>query len=297
MYYLCDDGNGDETDFVNSSLSISDQFKLNNQFKLANKERIKDITHLPNGLLVMVVCNSRLLITCDVHGEGQNTVPLNNFPCNIAAVDNDTVVVSLLGLPLHHITFVVVSVIDIKKGHIRNIGTFKSRDADSFPILYANDRLFIHSNYGEISVIDLLGNTKKKLALKDDMTILSSMCYDFNTDNIYGTTFVAPDLIRINRQGVCKSVFDFSSYDFAIPRNVCVDNKSGVLVTCQRKTQRHSKYHVYRIIPGSKSIRELISLPLSWELLYPCISYHLPSNTIIIACGPTISVYKTTDGK
>lgn len=240
---------------------ISDRLELTGKFDLRRPHSAEDVKVLQTGRLVICDRYVKQLITCSVNGEQMNRIVVNGYPLCIAVIDDWNVAVSLLTLDTvgNRLRQFEITLVDIKELCVkRNVGRFPCM-ISSCLVTFGNSKLFVHATSGEIEVMDMdkFGRMKEKILFSNSSLILSDMSYIQKSDLICGMSLEGENIISINVDGICTSIYEFKDF-LLFDRQLAIDIEGNYIVFCCRKKFK-SSYKVYEISRDLKSCEQLLS--------------------------------------
>ena len=247
-------------------------------------ERMTGSTFMPSGDLLICDRNAKLVKLFDPAFTAVSKLQLPSNPWDVASVKNAQ---ALISMPfIMKLQFIVTR--PSMKAKAKQCITL---DRKCFGIAVADDRIFVSCSdapgNGEIRILDMAGNLKKKLGIcEDGTTLLVNPLYILHVRE--SNTVIASEYGK--REIVCLTKDGKIQFRYTVPggglRGMIVDKDENIYVCDENKNC------IYAITEAGTKHETLLEIPPSDGNKPTSISYRSSDDTLIVTCWKTILVYK-----
>ncbi|CAC5366281.1 unnamed protein product [Mytilus coruscus] len=236
-------------------------------------EGVTGITILGSNTLIFCDIITKKVHFCDENNSYKSSISLSYEPWDISVIPGTTTAV-MSSRSESYIQF-----IDLKKRKMLN--KVKVKQSECFGVHATTHSIFVGSKRGQIYVLDLRGNVKRMINLKDTdhyinyISVCSdgNICYSFNNE-----------VHCITSDG--EPVFSYSSPDFRDARDIQIDDAGNIYVLGRNSQSIH------KLTCSGTLLNILLKDNLSKPLAF-CFSEDLSKCYIANNGGSKVSVFRT----
>ena len=247
-------------------------------------ERMTGSTFMPNGDLLICDRNATLVRLFDTSFTEVSKVRLPGNPWDVTSVKSTTALVSMPYL-------MKLQFIETKPSMKAKTKKCITLDRKCFGVSVVDDRIFVSCSdapgNGEIRILDMAGNLKKRLGICEDGT--SELINPLYMVFIRGSkTYIASEygkreIVNMTKTGQIQFRYSVTG---ASLRGMIVDKDENIFV-CDE-----SKNCVYAITDNGTNHRTFLEIPASDGDRPTSVCYRVSDGTLVVTCWKTILVYK-----
>ena len=242
--------------------------------------RMTGSAFLPNKELAICDCNAKRLILLDQAFKGKSEIELSASPWDVAFINETDLVVTLpLSQQLQFITFTPTLSLGSSISVGKNCYDVETVGKDMC-VLCTND-----PGEGEVRIIDIDGNVKKRLGVNTDGAFLMHYPLHMSISHDQNKVFVSD---FSTHTVYCLSLKGDILYQI---KNKNVQRLRGVLLDKQDNLLLCSGDNLYKVEAKTNNCTKFLSSEDGLADTY-CLSYRQSDNTLVVTCCNKLLVYK-----